>query len=323
MTPEPMLEVDDLTVGFDVRDGWRRRRLVAVDRVSFRVTAGQTFGLVGESGSGKTTIGRSIVGLQAPDGGRIWAGGRDVHDHDRRRRPTGRDVQMVFQDPYSSLNPWMVVAEIVGEPLRVHTDLDRRARQQRVRELLEQVGLSTHHAERYPGEFSGGQRQRIAIARAIATDPTLVVCDEAVSALDVSTQSQVINLLEDLQADRGLTYLFIAHDLAVVRHISHQIGVMYLGQMMETGPAEQVYQQPRHPYTKALLSAVAVPDPVVQRRLRADRRASAEPISFVRPDSGCSYRLRCPLAVGRCAAERPEPIDIDGVSVACHVVTNA
>ena len=296
MSTGPLLVVKDLQVYFPILSGVLRRRsgwIRAVDGVSFHIDRGETLGLVGESGSGKTTIGRTIVRITQPLGGSIDLGGSDLlalKGEDLRRRR--RRFQMVFQDPYSSLDPRQTVREILAEPLQVHNLASGKARDTRVAELLDLVGLDTSFAERYPHEFSGGQRQRIGIARALAVEPELIVCDEPISALDVSIQAQVINLLERLQTDLGLTYLFIAHDLAVVRHIADRVAVMYLGKIVEVAPSDVLYQQPLHPYTVALLSAVPVPDARTERSrrriiLKGDIPSPAD------PPTGCRFHTRC------------------------------
>jgi oligopeptide/dipeptide ABC transporter ATP-binding protein len=295
-TGGPLLVVDDLRVYFPITSGVLRRRtgwIKAVDGVGFHIDRGETLGLVGESGSGKTTIGRSLVRITEPISGSIRLAGQDLlalrGEELRRRR---RKFQMVFQDPYSSLDPRQTVGEILAEPLRVHHLAEGRARTARVAELLDLVGLDSAFVERYPHEFSGGQRQRIGIARALAVEPDLIVCDEPISALDVSIQAQVINLLERLQADLGLTYLFIAHDLAVVRHMAERVAVMYLGKIVEMAPAATLYKDPLHPYTVALLSAVPVPD---ARTERARRRIilTGDIPSPANPPRGCRFHTRC------------------------------
>jgi oligopeptide/dipeptide ABC transporter ATP-binding protein len=326
----PLLTVTDLQVYFPILTGVLRRRtgwVRAVDGVSFHIDRGETLGLVGESGSGKTTIGRTIVRITQPLAGAIDLGGVDLlalKGEDLRRRR--RRFQMVFQDPYSSLDPRQTVGEILAEPLRVHNLASGKAREARVAELLDLVGLDTSFVERYPHEFSGGQRQRIGIARALAVEPEFIVCDEPISALDVSIQAQVINLLERLQADLGLTYLFIAHDLAVVRHIADRVAVMYLGKIVEIASSDQLYAQPLHPYTVALLSAVPVPDARTERSrrriiLKGDIPSPAD------PPSGCRFHTRCWLRerLGNpeiCATEDPPlaPIPSAGPDqvVACH-----
>jgi oligopeptide/dipeptide ABC transporter ATP-binding protein len=295
----------------------------AVDGVNLTVDAGKTVGLVGETGSGKSTVARLALRLIEPDAGRIVLGGTDLTALDATAlRKQRRDMQIVFQDPYSSLDPRATVAESIGEPLEVHEGLRGARRDARVGELMEQVGLGAHLMQRYPHEFSGGQRQRIAVARALALRPRLLICDEPVSSLDVSTQSQVINLLIDLQSELGLAYLFIAHDLSVVRHISDRIAVMYLGRIIEEGPAEVVYTAPRHPYTEALLSAIPVPDPVLQRS-RTRIVLHGDVPSPLAPPSGCRFRTRCGHAMSICAKVAPEPFHTDdGTTVACHLHTD-
>jgi oligopeptide transport system ATP-binding protein len=318
----PLLEVRNLVKHFPVGGGFlgRGAGLVrAVDDVSFTIRRGETLGLVGESGCGKTTTGRAILQLERPTSGQVLFEGRDltllgeVELRDMRRR-----MQVIFQDPYSSLNPRMTVGQMLAEPLAVHGIVRESAgRAARVRELLERVGLLPQHAFRYPHELSGGQRQRVGIARALAMEPTLIVCDEPVSALDVSIQAQIINLLEDLQRELGLTYLFIAHDLAVVRHISDRIVVMYLGKIVEIADRRALYENPQHPYTKALLAAVPIPDPELEAR-RERVVLGGEVPSPLSPPPGCVFHPRCPIAVDRCAREVPELREIQpGHRAAC------
>ena len=312
---EPLLAVGDLIVTY--RSPRSLFHLAAVDihavnGVSFDIVQGQTLGLVGESGSGKSSTGNTILGMVQAESGSVRFDGIDLTELEGKYPPEiRRDIQAVFQDPASSLNPSMVIADIVGEPLDIHENLDKAARLAACEELLELVGLSREHLERKPHEFSGGQRQRIAIARALALRPRLLILDEPVSALDVSTQSQVINLLEELQKQLGLTYLLIAHDLAVVHHASDRIAVMYLGSIVEEGPAEELYAEPAHPYTQALLAAVPVANPVRQRERRPDgRRSYGEIPSPLNLPSGCPYRTRCPHAHDACMEERPPMFDL-------------
>jgi peptide/nickel transport system ATP-binding protein len=313
----------DLQVHFPVREGVlvsRVRNWVrAVDGVSFDIHQGETLGLVGESGCGKSTLGRAMLRLYEPTGGRVLFEGVDVtHMSDAELRPLRRRMQMVFQDPFASLNPRHSVGRTIGEPLRVH-GISRGAEvDTRVREILEVVGLPPDAANRYPHEFSGGQRQRVGLARAIALNPSLVVCDEPVSALDVSIQAQIVNLLELLQQEFGLTYLFIAHDLAVVRHISNRIAVMYLGKIVEIAPADDLYDNPLHPYTLTLLSAIPIPDPEIERTRRAIRVQGDIP-SPANPPPGCRFHTRCPFVQPtRCRDDEPLLRPIDGHLVACH-----
>ena len=317
----PLLEVKDLKQHFNINVGaFKTKPLKAVDGVSFSINQGETLGLVGESGCGKTTVGRTLLHLYKPTAGEIWYKGKKIETKqdilEFRKKAT-----MVFQDPYSSLNPRMTVADIIGEPLDVHKLCANKAeRQERILELMNHVGLNSEHAARYAHEFSGGQRQRIGIARALAVNPDFIVCDEPVSALDVSIQAQVINMFDDLQDKLGLTYLFIAHDLLVVRHISDRIAVMYLGKMVELADAKTIYESPLHPYSKSLLSAVPVPDPKIAR---ANQRIMLEgdiPSPLNAP-SGCPFRTRCPYATEQCAAEMPAFNEVEpGHFVACHRV---
>ncbi|HEY0389126.1 MAG TPA: dipeptide ABC transporter ATP-binding protein [Gaiellales bacterium] len=317
----PLLEVEDLTKHFRTGAGVLSRGKVvhAVDGVTFAVEAGETLGLVGESGCGKSTLGRCIVRLHQPTSGTIRFDGEDITAiGGTRLRSLRRHIQIVFQDPYASLNPRHRLGQIVGGPLKVHGMGPPDGTRRRVEELLQLVGLSPEHINRYPHEFSGGQRQRIGVARALAVNPRLVVCDEPVSALDVSIQAQVINLLDDLQDDLGLTYVFIAHDLAVVRHVSDRIAVMYLGKLVELSPAEELYARPVHPYTEALLSAVPVPDP---RAAAARERIvlTGDVPSPVSPPSGCRFHPRCRYATEICArVEPPLTLHGDGHLAACH-----
>ena len=314
-----LLVVKDLKQHFDIPNGFLGSlKLKAIDGVSFEIAEGETLGLVGESGCGKTTVGRSILQLYKPTAGEVWFDGKEIKGkktiHEFRR-----EAQMVFQDPYSSLDPRMTVSDIIGEPLDVHKLYSsRKEREEKIHHLMDLVGLSSEHATRYAHEFSGGQRQRIGIARALAVDPKFIVCDEPVSALDVSIQAQIVNMFEDLQKKLGLTYLFIAHDLLVVKHISTRIAVMYLGKLIEIGPSDELYHHPIHPYTISLLSAVPIPDPQIAR---ANKRIPLEgdvPSPLHMP-SGCPFRTRCPRATAKCAESMPELKEITpGHCVACH-----
>ncbi|MFO1217623.1 MAG: dipeptide ABC transporter ATP-binding protein [Burkholderiaceae bacterium] len=320
---EPLLEVQGLKKHFPIRGGILQRvvdKVHAVDGVSFDLARGETLGVVGESGCGKSTTGRCILRLIEPTAGEVWFDGRSVTAAGKDElRALARDMQIIFQDPFASLNPRMTVGAIVGEGLVIHRlATSAHEIEQRVAELLQTVGLSPDHMRRYPHEFSGGQRQRIGIARALAVNPKLVVCDEAVSALDVSIQAQVINLLEDLQSQFNLTYIFIAHDLSVVEHISDRVAVMYLGRVVELAPAKALYTNPLHPYTEALLSAVPIPDPKIKRQRV---RLQGDVPSPIRPPPGCHFHTRCPIAnKGLCDTQAPElKRKADGHWVACHL----
>ncbi len=317
----PLVEVRDLKEYFNINTGWfRTKPLKAVDGVSFSINRGETLGLVGESGCGKTTVGRTLLHLYKPTGGEIFYEGKPVKTK-AQIQEFRKKATMVFQDPYSSLNPRMTVADIIGEPLDVHKLYSsRQERQDRILELMGYVGLNSEHAARYAHEFSGGQRQRIGIARALAVNPDFIVCDEPVSALDVSIQAQVINMFDELQEKLGLTYLFIAHDLLVVRHISDRIAVMYLGRMVELAPAGEIYDHPLHPYSQSLLSAVPVPDPKVAR---ANKRIvlTGDIPSPLNAPSGCPFRTRCRYATDACAESMPEFKEVSKDHfVACHRV---
>lgn len=321
---EILLSVTDLKKYFPIKEGLFRRQvgdIKAVDGVSFDIHRGETLGLVGESGSGKSTIGRIVLQLDSATEGSVLFDGIELTETKkedlRRLRPR---MQIVFQDPHTSLNPRMTIGSIIAEPLTEHTNLKKAERQARVEELLSIVGLDPMHANRYPHEFSGGQRQRIGIARAIALNPDFIVCDEPIAALDVSIQAQVINLLEDLQNELGLTYLFISHDLAMIRHIADSVAVMYLGHFMELGGVDAVYENPLHPYTKALHSAVPVPDPAAESRRRPVILQGDIP-SPSNPPTGCVFNTRCPIAKELCSAEAPEWREIEPDHwVACHFV---
>jgi len=323
MSPTPLLRVENLRVHFPVQrslfskpEVWVR----AVEDVSFTLRTGETIGLLGESGCGKTTLGRAVLRLGPVTAGSIHFNGTDITRLEGRvLREHRRQFQMIFQDPFSSLNPRFTVGQIVGEPLEVHRLVkDSTTRDRRISELLESVGLDPRLVDRFPHEFSGGQRQRIGIARALAVEPQLIVCDEPVSALDVSVQAQVVNLLQDLQKQRGLAYLFISHDLAVVEHLAHRILVMYLGQVLEEAPASVLCQQPLHPYTQALVSAIPTVDPASKRRRIV---LLGDPPSPLSPPSGCPFHPRCPMVQPRCRIEAPVLRDLgDGRRVACHEV---
>lgn len=313
---EPLISVRNIKKHFDVGEGM----LKAVDGISFDIHPGETFGLVGESGCGKSTAGRTMVRLYEPTAGELIYKGKNIYDLSRREmQEVRRNFQMIFQDPYASLNPRMTVEEIIAEPLDIHKTFknssDRRAR---VVELLELVGLNEEHAMRFPHEFSGGQRQRIGIARALALSPEFIVCDEPISALDVSIQAQVVNLLKDLQEKLGLTYMFIAHDLSMVRYISDRVGVMYLGHMMELAASEELYNNPMHPYTRALLSAIPIPDPDIQRSRHRIMLEGDVP-SPINPKEGCRFVDRCSYALPMCRESTPEFREIKpNHFVACH-----
>jgi peptide/nickel transport system ATP-binding protein len=323
----PLVQARDLAKTFDVSVPWlnrvierRPRQLLrAVDGVSFEIARGQTLALVGESGCGKSTVARLLVGLYEPTRGDLVFDGQDAHAvfKTARGRQLRRRIQMIFQDPYASLNPRWTVQDIIAEPLEEHAIVTEKAQlQERVGELLASVGLSPLDRLKYPHQFSGGQRQRISIARALATQPDFLVCDEPTSALDVSVQAQVLNIMKDLQARQGLTYLFISHNLAVVRHVSDQVGVMYLGRLVELAGKHQLFGRPRHPYTRMLLEAI----PKMHDTGRARTRVQGEVPNPLNPPSGCTFHPRCPHANARCKAERPALLDIEGVKIACHAV---
>ena len=318
---QALLQVKNLVKHFPVKGGVFSKtvdKVHAVDGVSFDIAPGETLGMVGESGCGKSTTGRCVLRLIAPTSGQIWFDGEDVTNVNKTQlRALARDMQIIFQDPYASLNPRMTVGAIVGEAMIIHKlAASAKERDDRVVELLETVGLHPDHLRRFPHEFSGGQRQRIGIARALAVKPKLIICDEPVSALDVSIQAQVINLLEDLQEKMGLTYLFIAHDLSVVEHISQRVAVMYLGRIVELAPSRDLYTSPRHPYTEALLSAVPIPDPTVKRKRVVLEGDVPNPIN---PPAGCHFHPRCPRAQERCKVEAPLLREMSpGCQAACH-----
>jgi peptide/nickel transport system ATP-binding protein len=323
VSAEPLLEVRHLVKYFPIKEGLVIDREVAqvraVDDVSITVGRGETLGLVGESGCGKSTLCRTVMQLLHPTSGSVRFEGREIAGLSRRElRPVRREMQMIFQDPYASLNPRKRVGQIVGDPLKLHGMATGGELKMQVQELLERVGLSSEHYNRYPHEFSGGQRQRIGIARALALRPKLIVADEPVSALDVSIQAQIINLLDDLQDEFGLTYIFVAHDLGVVRHVSDRIAVMYLGKVVETAPADQLYSAPVHPYTQALLSAVPIPDPK-ENRMREQLVLEGDVPSPIDPPSACRFHTRCPFATDICSTEEP-PLAAYGRGrvAACH-----
>ncbi|MBP2652255.1 MAG: oligopeptide/dipeptide transporter, ATPase subunit [Firmicutes bacterium] len=324
MATENLLEVRNLKKHFTVANDFFGRptaTLKAVDDVSFSIAPGETLGLVGESGCGKSTTGRTIIGLYKPTGGEVLFNGKPLSTL-AANNAACREIQMIFQDPYASLNPRMTVGDIVGEPLDIHGLAQGEARTKRVQELLSLVGLNAEHANRFPHEFSGGQRQRVGIARALAVNPKLIICDEPISALDVSIQAQVVNLLEKLQRELGLTYLFIAHDLAMVKYISRRVAVMYLGKIVELAETDELYSKPRHPYTQALLSAIPIPDPEVEAT-RERIRLEGDVPNPINPPSGCYFRTRCQYATEKCAKEQPELKELDGHAVACHMVAES
>ena len=320
----PLLKVEHLHKEFPTGSGFMggkfsKKVVSAVNDLSFEIRAGETFGLVGESGCGKSTTGRSIMHLDPPTSGKVYFEGRDISKMNKKElKAMRREMQFIFQDPYASLNPRMTIGEIISEPMVIHGIGTPEERIERVRELLDVVGLNPEHINRYPHEFSGGQRQRVGIARSFILRPKLIICDEPVSALDVSIQAQVLNLLKDLQKQYGTAYLFIAHDLSVVQHISDRVAVMYLGKMVELSDWKSLYAEPNHPYTQALLSAVPIPDPDVQQN-RKRIILAGDPPSPIDPPSGCRFHTRCPIAQAKCSEETPEFREIgEGHYCACH-----
>ena len=320
----PLLRVEHLHKEFPTGSGFMggkfsKKVVSAVNDLSFEIRAGETFGLVGESGCGKSTTGRAIMHLDPPTSGKVYFEGKDISKMNKKElKAMRREMQFIFQDPYASLNPRMTIGEIISEPMVIHGIGTPEERIERVRELLDVVGLNPEHINRYPHEFSGGQRQRVGIARSFILRPKLIICDEPVSALDVSIQAQVLNLLKDLQQQYGTAYLFIAHDLSVVQHISDRVAVMYLGKMVELSDWKTLYAEPNHPYTQALLSAVPIPDPDVQKN-RKRIILAGDPPSPIDPPSGCRFHTRCPIAQAKCSEESPEFREIgDGHFCACH-----
>lgn len=314
-----LIEISNLKKYFPVKTGFKTSQVKAVDDVSFYIKKGETLGLVGESGCGKTTLGRTIIRLYEPTEGKILYNGEDITKVDMHS--FRKKMQIIFQDPYASLDPRMTVADIVGEPLDIHKIYSsNKDRLEKIYSLLETVGLNKEHANRFPHEFSGGQRQRVGIARALAVDPEFIVCDEPVSALDVSIQAQIVNMLEDLQSEKGFTYLFIAHDLSIVKHISNRIGVMYLGHLVELTDSKELYKNPLHPYTQTLLSAIPIADPKASRNKKRIILNGDIP-SPLNPPSGCAFRTRCPHATKLCAEQTPSLKDYgNGHFAACHMI---
>ena len=321
MEETPILKVEGLKTYFPVGGGLFGKKQVvkAVNDVSFEVMEHETFGLVGESGCGKSTLGRTLVKIYEPTEGKIEFMGKDITKlNGSEMQDFRRNVQMIFQDPYASLNPRMTVGEIIREPMEIHNIGTPKERDEKVASLLETVGLKPDHVRRYPHEFSGGQRQRISIARTLALDPKFIGCDEPISALDVSIQAQIINLLERIQRERGISYLFIAHDLGAVKHISNRIGAMYLGSLVEIGTSDDLYHHPLHPYTQALLASIPIPDPKRMRERKKEEINGEIPSPLDIP-SGCPFRTRCPYATERCAQEKPQLRQVGNSKVACHL----
>ena len=317
---EVIVSIDHLKTYFQVRNSCGKKQVIkAVDDISLDLYRGEIFGLVGESGSGKSTLGRTLVKIHEPTDGKILVKGNDITALSGvKLRKFRKNFQMIFQDPYASLNPHMTVGEIIREPLVIHNVYPtRREQDEIIAELMQVVGLRPDHIQRYPHEFSGGQRQRISIARTLALNPEFIICDEPISALDVSIQGQIINLLKSIQKDSGITYLFISHDLGMVKNISDRIGVMYLGHMIELGGSKDVYEKPMHPYTQALLSAIPIPDPLIAKTKKSITFDGEIP-NPLDPPSGCPFRTRCPYAIQKCAEERPQLKDVNGRVVACH-----
>ena len=318
---EPIIRVEGLEKHFQIRTGGLGRKMLihAVNGVSLEIAKGETLGIVGESGCGKSTLGRTILKVLEPDAGRIWCDGTDITGFTRRQmRPWRQRMQMIFQDPYASLNPRFTVGELIAEPMEIYRTRGEAEQRERVQELLQIVGLKPDHIRRYPHEFSGGQRQRIGIARALALEPEFIVCDEPISALDVSIQAQIVSLLERIQDEKQISYLFIAHDLTMVRHISHRIGVMYMGGLVEIGPADEVCEHPVHPYTRLLMSAVPIPDPIQARRQRTQLPEGEVPSPIDLP-AGCPFAPRCPHAKKECRELVPQLKDVGDRQVACFL----
>jgi oligopeptide/dipeptide ABC transporter ATP-binding protein len=322
-TRQTLVKVNNLKKYFPIKSSIfqkGKQEVKAVDDVSFHIYKGETFGLVGESGCGKSTLGRTLNRLYDPTSGEILFDGKDIANlNNKDLQPYRKRMQMIFQDPYSSLNPYMNVEEIIDEPLEIHTHLSKNDRKEIIIDILEKVGLKKTDLEKFPHEFSGGQRQRIGIARALSINPDFILCDEAISALDVSIQAQVINMLEDLQSEMNLTYLFVAHDLSMVRHISDRIGVMYLGKMVEISKSDELYVKPLHPYTQALLSAIPIPDPIKAQNNKREIITGELP-SPIKMETGCRFRSRCPFAKAICAEVDPQLKQVDNDHlVACHL----